>query len=82
MFLVVNVTVRVLLVSILMFMEDKMHPAVQHIKRLQREKHELIQALFLERKYREKMKRMYVRRLMSRFMWLIDLMSYNWRDAV
>ncbi len=60
-----------------------MHPAVQHIKRLQREKRELIQALYLEREYRQEMKRKYMERLMSRFMWLIDLISqaHDWRNV-
>ncbi len=58
-----------------------MHPAVQHIKRLQEEKRELVRALFLEREYRQEMQQKYMRRLMGRFMWIIDMISHDWKNA-
>jgi len=56
-------------------MAKSLHPATAHVKRLQDDNRRLCEALRLERVYRKKLKAHYDKRLLSRFVWIIDLMQ-------
>lgn len=57
------------------------HPATAHIERLQNENRRLREALHRERIYRQQITVRYRKRLLSRFLGMIELMTFRWPEV-